>query len=133
MGPGLRSRLAMGSSAGDAIESLTENAGEDAIVRKPIALLTAALAVLTFAGKVDAEPLKIRMSYIQPVSNWATMLFQTPGLAKHLNQSYTFEATRFQGTPLLVQALAANEIEIGNFGFTAFSIAVINAKLQDVR
>ena len=96
-----------------------------------------ALALVAFgllcAPATQAEPLKIRMSYIQPVSNWATMLFQTPGLARHLNQSYTFEALRFQGTPLLVQALAANEIEIGNFSFSAFPIAVANAGLSDLR
>jgi NitT/TauT family transport system substrate-binding protein len=89
--------------------------------------------VLLFAQSAAAEPLRIRMSFIQPVSNWATMLLQTPGLAKHLGQSYTFEAIHFQGTPLLVQALAANEIEIGNFSYGAFPIAVGNAGLQDLR
>jgi NitT/TauT family transport system substrate-binding protein len=61
------------------------------------------------------------------------MLFQTPGLAKHLDQSYTFEIMRFQGTPLLTQALASNDLEIGNFSFSAFPIAVTNAKLDDLR
>ena len=90
-------------------------------------------SIVTFVQAANAEPLHIRMSYIQPVSNWATMLFQTPGLAKHLDKTYTFEIMRFQGTSLLVQALAANELEIGNFSFSAFPIAVTNAKLDELR
>jgi sulfonate transport system substrate-binding protein len=98
---------------------------------KPLMLAAAAAACLCSAA--SAEPLKIRLSYIVPVSNWATILFQKPELAKHLNQSYTFEAIHFQGTPQLIQALATGEIEIGNFGFTSMPLAVINAGLDDIR
>lgn len=96
-------------------------------------MLSAALGLFGSAAAVNADQLHIRMSYIQPVSNWATMLFQTPGLAKHFNQSYTFEILHFQGTPLLIQALAAGELEVGNFSFSAFPLAVTNAKLDDLR
>jgi sulfonate transport system substrate-binding protein len=96
-------------------------------------VIAAALAAFVGAGAAQAEPLKIRLSYIVPVSNWATILFQKPELAKHLNKSYTFEAVHFQGTPNLIQALAAGEIEIANFGFTSLPLAVINAGLTDAR
>ncbi len=64
------------------------------------------------AASAQAEPLKIRLSYIAPVSNWATMLFQKPELAPHLGKSYTFEAIHFQGTPQLITALNVGELEI---------------------
>jgi sulfonate transport system substrate-binding protein len=80
-----------------------------------------------------AEPVKIRLSYIAPVSNWATMLFQKPELARHLGKSYTFEAIHFQGTPLLITALNAGELEIANLGFTTLPIAITNAGMSDLR
>jgi sulfonate transport system substrate-binding protein len=95
-------------------------------------LLAAALAAFASAG-ARAEPLKIRLSYIVPVSNWATILFQKPELAKHLNKSYTFEAIHFQGTPQLIQGLATGELEIANLGFTTLPLAVINAGMDDLR
>jgi sulfonate transport system substrate-binding protein len=94
------------------------------------ALLATALGSATVA---QAEPLKIRLSYIVPVSNWATILFQKPELAKHLDKSYSFEAVHFQSTPTLIQALAAGEIEIANLGFTSLPIAITNAGMSDLR
>ena len=40
--------------------------------------LAAAFAAMLGSGAV-AEPLKIRLSYIVPVSNWATMIAQEAG------------------------------------------------------
>src|SRR5580658_9881074 len=95
-------------------------------------LVAAALAGL-FTGNVQGEPLRIRMSYIVAVTNWAPMLFQTPGLAQHLDKSYTFESGRYQGTPLLIQALASGELDIANMGYTALPLAVVNAGMSDIR
>src|SRR5665213_425787 len=95
--------------------------------------LAFAAALALAATGAQADPVQIRLSYIVPVSNWATILFQKPELAHHLNKSYTFEAIHFSGTPNLVQALAAGEIEIANFGFTTLPIAVANAGMTDLR
>ncbi len=84
-------------------------------------------------GTAGAEPLKIRLSYIVPVSNWATILFQNRDLAKHLGKSYTFEPVHFQSTPTLIQALAAGQLEIANMGYTTFPLAVVNAGMKDLR
>ena len=96
-------------------------------------MLAAAIVGTLASGTARAEPLKIRLSYIVPVANWATMLFQTPGLAKHLDQSYTFEAIHFQGTPQLIQALATGDLDIANVGFTTLPLAIVNAGMQDMR
>jgi sulfonate transport system substrate-binding protein len=96
-------------------------------------VLAAATLALIGIGPANADPLRIRLSYIVPVSNWATILFAKPELAHRLNKSYTFEAVHFQGTPQLIQALAAGELEIANLGFTTLPIAIENAGMSDVR
>ena len=94
--------------------------------------LIVAFAIL-LSSAVGAEPLKIRLSYIVPVSNWATMLFKRPELAKHAGTSYTFEAIHFNGTPQLITALSAGELDIANLGFTTLPLAITNAGMSDLR
>src|ERR1700688_362377 len=101
--------------------------------RKWGAFVLASLGVALMASAASADPVKIRLSYIVPVSNWATILFQKPELAKHLDKSYSFEAVRFQSTPTQIQALAAGELDIGNLGFTSLPLAITNAGMSDLR
>ena len=96
-------------------------------------LFAAMLGLALGAHAAAAEPLKIRLSYIVPVSNWATILFAKPELAPHLNKSYTFEAVHFQSTPTLITALASNQLEIANLGFTTLPLAITNAGMTDLR
>jgi sulfonate transport system substrate-binding protein len=97
-----------------------------------IALAVTVATVLSCAP-ARAEPLKIRLSYIVPVSNWATMLVKKPELAQHLGKSYTLEAMHFGGTPLLITALNAGELDIANLGFTTLPLAITNAGMSDLR
>jgi len=94
-------------------------------------LLAVALAVVAAAAR--AEPVKIRMSWIVPVGNWGSLLMEKKDLAKHLGTSYTLETTRFAGTPPLITALAAGELEIANLTFSTLPIAIQNAGLDDLR
>ncbi len=100
---------------------------------KTLIFVVALLAVALGSPMAKADPVKIRLSYIVPVSNWATILFQKPELAKHLDKSYSFEAVHFQSTPTIIQALAAGEIEIANLGFTSLPLAITNAGMSDLR
>lgn len=102
-------------------------------LKKFAAVAAALLGVVAMSSAAQADPVKIRLSYIVPVSNWATILFAKPELAKHLNKSYTFEAVHFQSTPTLIQALAAGEIEIANLGYTSLPLAITNAGMKDLR
>ncbi len=59
--------------------------------------------------------------------------FQKAGLARHLGKSYTFEAVRFQGTPELIQAQAAGELEIAAHAYSSLALAIENAGMSDLR
>jgi len=93
----------------------------------------ALLAVFVAVGPADAEPLKIRMSWVAPVTNWASIWLEKKDLAKHFGQSYLVEPMQFQGTPPMVTALATNQIEISNLAYSTLGIAIENAGLNDLR
>ncbi len=89
--------------------------------------------LLSMGGTAIAQPVKIRVAYVVPVANWASILFEKPGLAKHNGQSYAFEAVRFQGTPQMITAIANNELEVADLAFASLAIAVQNAGMDDLR
>ena len=93
----------------------------------------AAMAATVALGTAQAEPVKIRTSWVAPVSNWASIVLEKKDLAKHLGKSYTLESVRFAGTPPMMTALAAGELEIANLAYSTFPLAVQNAKLDDLR
>jgi NitT/TauT family transport system substrate-binding protein len=92
-----------------------------------------AALIVALSGAAAHAQTKIRLSYIVPVSNWATMLMQKKDLMKHEGKSYTLEIIHFRGTPELITALATGELEVANLGFTTLPLAVVNAGLSDLR
>ena len=94
--------------------------------------LVAALLVLA-QGASRAEPVKIRVSWIAPLSNWASLLMEKKDLARHMGKSYLLEPVRYSGTPQQITALANNELEIANLAYTTLPIAIHNAGLSDLR
>jgi NitT/TauT family transport system substrate-binding protein len=88
---------------------------------------------MAFAATANAEPVKIRNSWVAPVTNWASIMLEKKDLAKHLGQSYVMEPVHFGGTPPMVTALANNELEISNLAYSTLGIAIENAGLQDLR
>lgn len=97
-----------------------------------LALAGVALCANAPAGAA-AEPLKIRVAWVAPVSNWASLWLQKKDLARHQGQSYTFEPVHFAGTPPMVTAIANNELEIGDLAFSTLPIAIANAGMDDIR
>ena len=90
--------------------------------------------LLSLAGAAAAQqPLKIRAAYVVPVANWASLVFEKQGLARHNGKSYTFEAVHFQGTPQMITALANNELEVADLAFASLAIAIQNAGMDDLR
>ena len=73
-------------------------------MRMKIGLAGLAL-VLLGSAVAHAEPIKIRVAWVAPISNWMSMWLDKKDLAQHYGKSYTFEAVHFAGTPPMVTAL----------------------------
>ena len=98
------------------------------------ALLSGLAAVAIFSSNpAQAEPIKIRNSWVAPVTNWASILLEKKDLARHFGKSYVMEAVRYPGTPPMITALANNELEISNLAYSTLGIAIQNAGLDDLR
>lgn len=91
-----------------------------------------ALGMIGTATVGNTEPVKIRMSWVAPVSNWASIVLEKKDLAKHLGKSYTLETVRFRGTPPMITAIANNELEVSNLAYSTLAIAIDNAGLDDI-
>jgi sulfonate transport system substrate-binding protein len=100
---------------------------------RAVTFALAGLCTIAFAGVSNAEPIKIRNSWVAPVTNWASILLEKKDLARHLGQSYVMEPVRFAGTPPMITALANNELEISNLAYSTLGIAIENAGLSDLR
>ena len=95
-------------------------------------VFAAAMSLHAGAGW-SADPVKIRMSWIAPISNWGSLLLEKKELAQHLGKSYVLEPVRYVGTPQQITALANGELEIANLAFSTLPIAIQNANLDDLR
>jgi NitT/TauT family transport system substrate-binding protein len=91
------------------------------------------LALFAAAGAQAQEPTKIRIGWLLVPAEITPILFPESGIALHQGQSYTIETTRFQGSPLLINALAAGEIDVAPFGYSSFALAIENAAMTDLR
>jgi sulfonate transport system substrate-binding protein len=91
-----------------------------------VAIMLATLSV------AHADPIKVRLAYVVPVSNWATLFAEKKDIAKHWGVSYDFEAVRYQGTPPMITAMAVNELEIGDLAYSTLGLAIQNAGLSDL-
>ncbi len=96
--------------------------------------IIAGLYVIVAVTQASAQtPVKIRVAWTAPVSNWASILLEKKDLAKHLGKSYTLEPVRYAGTPLMITALANGELEVANLAYSTIAIAIKNAGLEDLR
>jgi NitT/TauT family transport system substrate-binding protein len=94
------------------------------------AALVAALCV--GSGIARAEPIRIRIAWIT-IGNPPPILEAKKDLAQHWGRSYTVEPIHFQGTPPIMTALAAGELEIANLSFPSLGNAILNAGLRDLK
>ncbi len=92
-----------------------------------------ALGVIGLSPARSAEPVKIRMSWVAPLANWASIVLEKKDLAKHMGKSYTVESVRYQGTPQMITAIANNELEVSNLAYSSLAIAIENAGMTDIR
>jgi len=98
--------------------------------------MTIAAGIFALVGATaaqSADPVKIRLSWVAPVTNWASIMLEKKDLAKHLGASYTLEPVRYPGTPPMVTALANGELEVANLAYSTLAIAIENAGMDDLR
>ena len=100
-------------------------------------LLTTAIAVVLLVFDVAATQAqqipKIRVAWVVPQGNWASVLWEKKDVMRHIGKTYNVETIRFQGTPLMITALAAGELDIANLAFSSFALAIQNANMEDLR
>ena len=104
---------------------------EIAAVPRPAIALLAALALFSTAAR--AEPVTIRVSWVAIVSNLPSILFLKDGIARHNGQSYRFEPLHFSSTPLMIPALATDELDIATLAYSSLGAAIDKAGLDDLR
>jgi ABC-type nitrate/sulfonate/bicarbonate transport system substrate-binding protein len=110
-----------------------ENGRKRMRILKSVILGAVALPLFTGPPADAQQPVKIRVSWVAPVSNWASILLEKKDLAKHLGKSYVMEPVRYAGTPPMVTALASGELEVANLAYSTLAIAIKNAGLDDLR
>src|ERR1700689_4955783 len=96
----------------------------------------AASTALASAGRparAQAAPVKIRVGWVVVPASLAPLILEKKDILKHYGQSYVAEATRFEGTPPVITALASGELDIGPLAFSSFGLAIQNAHMDDLR
>src|SRR5271155_4317754 len=95
----------------------------------------AAGAAFAGGGRVLAQtaPVKIRVGWVVVPASIAPLVLEKKDILKHFGQSYVAEASRFEGTPPVITALAAGELDVGPLAFSSFGLAIQNARMDDLR
>ncbi len=97
--------------------------------------LNAGLAASVAAPYVAraADPVKIRLGWIVTPAQMIPLALEKKDLMYNLGKTYTVEATRFEGTPLAITAMATGDLDIGPLGFSSLGLAIQNAGMEDLR
>ena len=89
-------------------------------------LAAVALGALTPAS---AEPYKLRVSYDTIPTHLAPVIFKMPDQTKYFGKDYTIDFIRFKGSSLVLQALAADQVDVGVLAFSTFATGILNGNL----
>ncbi|HEY3919179.1 MAG TPA: ABC transporter substrate-binding protein [Stellaceae bacterium] len=92
-------------------------------------------AVLSFGGGAARaqQPLDIRIAWVVPIGNWASIIYEKKDLMTHYGKTYTVTPTHFAGTPPMITALAAGGLDIADLAYSSFATAVENAGMTDLK
>jgi len=98
-----------------------------------IGMAVAAAFGLSASVARTEEPLNIRIAWVVPVGNWASIIYEKKDLMTHYGKTYTVTPTHFAGTPPMITALAAGELDIADLAYSSFATAVENAGMKDLK
>jgi NitT/TauT family transport system substrate-binding protein len=79
------------------------------------------------------EPLNIRIAWVVPVGNWASIIYEKKDLMTHYGKTYTVTAQHFAGTPPMITALASGDLDIADLAYSSFALAVENAGMGNLK
>jgi len=88
-----------------------------------------AAAAVAFAATMPAkaEPFQLRVSYDSIPTHLAPIMFKMPDQMKYYGKDYTIKFIRFKGSSLVLQALAADQVDVGVLAFSTFASGILNA------
>jgi sulfonate transport system substrate-binding protein len=92
-----------------------------------------ALASAARPRPAQAAPVRIRVAWVVVPASAAALVLQKKDLLTNFGKSYVAEAIHFEGTPPVITALAAGELDIGPLAFSSFALAIQNARMDDLR
>ena len=95
--------------------------------------VAAAALAATAPARAQSGPVRIRIGWVVVPASLGPLVLEKKELLTHFGQSYVAEATRFEGTPPVITALAAGELDIGPLAFSSFGLAIQNARMDDLR
>jgi ABC-type nitrate/sulfonate/bicarbonate transport system substrate-binding protein len=82
------------------------------------------LRLLWCRRRYGADPVPIRVGWVAPVANFASILLMKPELMPNQGKTYDLQPQHFASTPTMIPALAANQIDIGSISYAAFANAI---------
>ena len=91
------------------------------------------MAALLAGAARAAEPVKIRVGWVVPTTDWVLFVSEKRELTRHLGKSYAMEPVRFASSPTVITALANDGIDVGNLALSTLVIAIRNAGIDDLR
>jgi sulfonate transport system substrate-binding protein len=97
------------------------------------AAIIGAAFIATLSAPQAAEPVKVRIAWVIPVANWASIIYEKKDLMTHYGKTYTVEPVHFAGTPPMITALASGELDIADLAYSSFALAVQNAGMTDLK
>ncbi|HYL31742.1 MAG TPA: ABC transporter substrate-binding protein [Stellaceae bacterium] len=98
-----------------------------------VSAFVAALALVFGLTTAQADPLPLRVGWVACPPELTPVLLAPPGIALHLDKSYTFEPVHFQGTPAMITAIASGQLDIAPFTYPTFGTTIENAGIDDLR
>lgn len=100
---------------------------------KAVAVALVAATLFLGAAAKAQEPVKVRIAWVIPVANWASIIYEKKDLMTHYGKTYTVEPVHFSATPPMITALASGELDIADLAYSSFALAVQNAGMSDLR
>jgi len=96
-------------------------------------LVFAVVAALLSVEARAAEPLKLRVGWVEAPAHLLPVILTRPELLKHQGVTYAAEALRFRGSTPQITALASGELDIAMLAYSSFGLAILNAGMDDLR